>query len=179
MFISDITMQEKIYDTYPRRIVLISNLNTVIIYAIGASIIFQIGNGRGIAYIIFLIYMEFRLLQKSCRNCRYYGKYCAFGKGKLSALIYPKGKPEKFLNRKITRKNMLPDILLWLIPIITGIILLTQAFNRRIMIGIILLLTLAFQGNSCIRGKFACNHCKQGELGCPAKKLFDKAKNNS
>lgn len=176
MFISDITMQEKIYDTYPRRIVLISNLNTVIIYAIGASIIFQIGNGRGIAYIIFLIYMEFRLLQKSCRNCRYYGKYCAFGKGKLSALIYPKGKTEKFLNRKTTWKNILPDLLISFIPIITGIILLMQTFNRRILIGIILMLALTSQGNSCIRGKFACNHCKQGELGCPAKKLFEKSK---
>lgn len=169
-------MQEKIYDTYPRRIVLISNLNTVIIYAIGASIIFQIGNGRGIAYIIFLIYMEFRLLQKSCRNCRYYGKYCAFGKGKLSALIYPKGKPEKFLNRKTTWKNILPDLLISFIPIITGIILLMQTFNRRILIEIILMLALTSQGNSCIRGKFACNHCKQGELGCPAKKLFEKSK---
>lgn len=172
-------MQTKIYNTYPWWIVLISNLNTVIIYTIGAIIIFQIGNGRGIAYIVFLVYMEFRLLQKSCRNCRYYGKYCAFGKGKLSALIYPKGKTEKFLNRKTTWKNILPDLLISFIPIITGIILLMQTFNRRILIGTILMLALTSQGNSCIRGKFACNHCKQGELGCPAKKLFDKAKNNS
>ncbi len=169
-------MQGKIYDAYPRRIILISNLNTTIIYAIGASIIFQIGNGRGIAYIIFVIYMEFRLLQKSCRNCWYYEKYCAFGKGKLSALIYPKGKPEKFLNRKITRKNMLPDLLISFIPIITGIMLLMQTFNRWILVGVIIILALTSQGNSCIRNKLACNHCKQGELGCPAKKLFEKAK---
>lgn len=154
-------MQKKFYDNYPRQTVLVSNLKTLAIYTIGAIIIFQIGNGRGIAYIIFLIYMEFRLLQKSCRNCWYYGKYCAFGKGKLSALIYAKGKSEKFLNRKITWKNMLPDLLISFIPVITGIILLTQAFNRRIMIGIILILALISQGNSCIRKKLACNHCKQ------------------
>ena len=155
---------------------LLSNWVSLAIFIIWAAIIFQIGTFRFIIYIFYIVYMEFRLLQKSCRNCRYYGKYCAFGKWKLSALIYPKGKPEKFLNKKITRKNLIRDSLISLIPIITGIVLLIQDFNRRILIGVIIIVVLTTQGNSCVRGQLACKHCKQGELGCPVKKMFDKMK---
>ena len=169
-------MIQHTYENYPRRIVLVSNLNAVAISIIGAIIIFQIGIFWFIIYILYVIYMEFRLLQKSCRNCWYYGKYCAFGKGKLSALIYPKGKPEKFLSKKITRKDLVRDALISVIPIIIGIVLLTNSFNRRILIGIIVIALLMTQGNSCIRWQLACKHCKQGELGCPAKQLFDKTK---
>jgi len=83
------------YENYPRRIIIVSNLVSLAIAVIWAAIIFQIGMFRFIIYILYIVYMEFRLLQKSCRNCRYYGKYCAFGKGKLSAMIYPKGDPKK------------------------------------------------------------------------------------
>jgi hypothetical protein len=123
---------------------------------------------------MYILYLEFRLLQKSCRNCHYYGKYCAFGKGKLCALVYPKGDAKKFLNRKITRKDLIPDALVSLIPIIIGIILLIISFNRWILIGIIALILLASQGNNCIRGQLACKYCKQKELGCPAAELFNK-----
>jgi len=106
---------------------------------------------RFIIYILYIVYMEFRLLQKSCRNCRYYGKYCAFGKGKLSAMIYPKGDPKKFLSKKITWKSFIRDSLVSVVPIIIGIILLTNHFNRRILIGIIVILALTTQGNNCVR----------------------------
>jgi len=37
-----------------------------------------------------------------------------------------------------------------------------------------ILLVLSFGGNAFIRGSFACNYCKQKEIGCPAEKLFSK-----
>jgi len=169
-------MQKKTYENYPRRIILVSNVVSLAIYILWAVIIFQIGIFRFIVYILYILFLELRLLQKSCRNCWYYGKYCAFGKGKLCALMYPKGDPKKFLNREITRKDLIPESLIAIIPIIIGIILLTNGFNRRILIGIIVIIALITKGNSCVRWQLACKHCKQGELGCPAKQLFDKTK---
>jgi hypothetical protein len=169
-------LSKSTYENYPRWIVLLSNINTLAIYIIGAAIIFHIGLAWCIIYIIYILFLELKLLQKSCRNCYYYGKYCAFGKWKLSALLYPKGNPQKFLKKKITRKNLIPDALVSLIPIIIGIILLTYHFDRWITIGIVIIIALTTQGNNCIRGKLACTHCKQRELGCPASQLFDKIK---
>lgn len=144
-------MQNKTYENYPRRIVLLSNLNARTINIIGAIIIFQIGWIRFVLYIIYILFLEFRLLQGSCRYCYYYGKYCAFGKGKLCALLFRKGDPKKFLQRKILRKDLIPEALVAVIPIIIGIVLLIISFNRRILIGIIAILALTTQGNNCVR----------------------------
>ena len=39
--------------------------------------------------------------------------------------------------------------------------------------GIVLLL-LGFFGNAIVRGKLACNYCKQKEIGFPAEQLFER-----
>lgn len=167
-------MQQKAYENYPFRIACISNLVALAIYAIGAIIVFQIGWIWGVLYLLFIILLEYKLLREGCRHCYYYNKYCAFGRGKLCALFFRKGNPQKFTQRKFTRKDMIPDVLVSIIPIVIGIILLILHFNRRILIGIIALLALMTKGNSCIRWQLACKHCKQRQLGCPAAKLFMK-----
>lgn len=165
----------KPYENFPLKTILTTNANALVIDIIGAAIIFQLGIGWMILYILYVIYLEFKLMQTSCRNCYYYDKYCAFGKGKLCSLIYPKGKPEKFFQRKITRKNILPDMLISIVPIIIGVVLMTRHFNRWILIGIIAIIALTTQGNSYCRGKLACPHCHQKD-NCPALKFFSKLK---
>lgn len=144
-------MQSKTYDKYPSRTILISNTVALTISVIGAIIMFQIGRIRFVLYIIYILFLEFRLLQGSCRYCYYYGKYCAFGKGKLCAVFFRKGDPKKFIQRKILRKDLIPEALVAVIPIIIGIVLIIIAFNRRILIGIIMILALTTQGNNCVR----------------------------
>ena len=163
------------YDSYPFRIVFIASLFSLLMYAAGAYIMFRAGWVWLLLYIVYILWLEGRLLVKSCVNCRYYGKVCAFGKGKICAVFFKKGDPKKFNETKITWLSMLPDLLVSLAPVITAIVLMIINFSwvlLALMIGIILLTSA---GNGYIRGSLACRYCRQREIGCPAVQLFSKA----
>jgi hypothetical protein len=168
--------QQKTFENYPCRIIFVSNLVSFAIYLIGAFIIFQLGNIWLLIYLIYIFGLEIRLMKKSCPNCYYYGKFCAFGKGKISSLFFKKGDSQKFINHEITWKNILPDFLVPIIPMIVGIVLLISNFNWLMLILIVSLAILTSLGNSYIRSSLACKFCKQREIGCPAEQLFNKNK---
>ena len=164
------------FENYPCWIILVSNLVSIAIYLIGAFIIYQLGTIGLLFYLVFIFGLEIRLMKRSCVNCYYYGKYCAFGKGKISSLFFKRGNSHKFIKDKITWKDILPDFLVSIIPIIAGIVLLILNFNWLIISLIVLLIIFASAGNSFVRGSLACKFCKQREIGCPAEQLFNRAK---
>jgi len=168
--------QVKTYENFPCQVVLIANAVSLGIYLIGAYVIWQLGLLWFILYLLFIFGFEIRLLKGHCVNCYYYGKYCAFGKGKISSWFFKKGSPDKFMGREMTWKDLLPDLLVTLIPVITGVILLISNFNWRLLLALILLAGLASAGNGYVRSSLACKFCKQKEAGCPAQQLFDKNK---
>ncbi len=94
--------ESKYYEEYPPWIILFSNLVSLAIYAIGAFVMYRIGIVWLVLYILYIALLEIRVLRKSCVNCYYYGKNCAFGKGKLSCLFFKKGNPAKFSKQQIT-----------------------------------------------------------------------------
>jgi hypothetical protein len=161
-------------ENYPLWMVFIANLLSLLIYGIGAYILYLSGIIWAIAYVIFIIIFEFRLISGHCTDCYYYGKTCAFGKGRMSALFFNRGSPEKFTAMTITWKDIVPDFLLFIIPVLAGILLLVQGFAWTILILIMVLLLLGFAGNALVRGHLACRYCKQREIGCPATQLFNK-----
>lgn len=163
------------YESYPLRTVFISNLLSISICAIGFYILLQIGLIFSLIYLLYFIFLEIRVMKKSCTKCYYYGKCCAFGMGKLARLFFKKEK-RKLAERKICWKDLFPDLLLSLIPIVAGIVVLIIHFSWIILLLIFLLIVFSSFGNGFVRGKLACRHCKQKELGCPAEKLFDKNK---
>lgn len=162
------------YENYPFWIVILANLISIAIYLIGAFIICQIGLVWLIFYLIFIGTLEFRLIKGHCTCCYYYGKTCAFGKGRISRLFFKKGNPKNFCNNKMTWKDILPDFLVSLIPVVVGIVLIIINFSWTMLILIIILFLLASMGNSFVRGSLACKYCKQKKLGCPAEQLFKK-----
>ena len=164
------------FENYPCWIILVSNLVSIAIYLIGAFIIYQLGTIGLLFYLVFIFGLEIRLMKRSCANCYYYGKYCAFGKGKISSLFFKRGNSHKFIKDKITWKDILPDFLVSIIPIIAGIVLLILNFNWLIISLIVLLIILTSAGNGFVRGSLACKFCKQREIGCPAEQLFNRAK---
>jgi len=163
-------------EQYPLTTVFVSNLVSVLLYGIGIFILFQLGIPWVIGYVIFILALEFRLISRHCVDCYYYGKTCAFGKGRLSSVFFRKGNPEKFVGMTITWKDMVPDFLVFIIPVLAGLLLLVREFSLTILILIIVLILLGFMGNAWVRGQLACNYCKQKEIGCPAVELFDKPK---
>lgn len=164
------------HENYPIMIVIVSNLLSFLIYLIGAFILYQFNLIWVIFYVLFILLLEFRLMRGHCVDCYYYGKTCAFGKGRLSALFFQRGNPEKFNQVKITWKDIVPDFLVFLVPVLAGILLLVLEFSLTILILIIALFLLGFFGNALVRGKLACRYCKQRAIGCPAEQLFDKNK---
>lgn len=164
------------FEQYPLWMILASNLVSLGIYAIGAYILHQIGTVWMALYILGALILELRLLKRSCVNCYYYGKFCAFGKGKLASLLFKKGEPAKFSNTPACWIEILPDFLISLIPLLAGIALLIINFDFLLLLLVFLLIALSSAGNGFIRGSLACRHCKQRELGCPAEKLFKRKK---
>jgi hypothetical protein len=164
------------YEHYPLWTVFFSNLVSVAIYILGAFILYQIGLIWLIVYLIFIGILEFRLIKRHCVNCHYYGKTCAFGKGRVSSIFFIKGDVNNFCNKQMTWKDVVPDFMVSVIPMMIGIILLIKEFRWILLSSILLLFILTFIGNGMIRNQLACKYCKQREMGCPADQLFNKKK---
>lgn len=145
------------------------------IYIIGACIMFNLGTLWGWFYLLYCLTCEIRLMMISCVHCYYYGNWCGLGRGKLAALFFKKGDPKKFLEKKLSWKDLIPDMLVSLIPFISGIYLLFQSFSWLMLLVIAAIFILTSAGNAFVRGSIACKYCKQRELGCPAEKLFSKS----
>jgi hypothetical protein len=163
------------YDSYPWQIVLLSNAVSISIYGLGFFIMFQANRIISIFYLICILALEYRLLKYHCTTCFYWGNICGFGKGRLSSWFFRKGDISKFCSHEMSWKDMIPDLLISLIPFIIGIILIVIKFDYIVFTALVLLVLLTTSGNGFIRGRLTCRHCKQKEMGCPADKLFNKS----
>jgi len=165
-------MELKTCEQFPGYIVLLSVLFSLTTYIMGILILTRFGLWLVILYVLYCIWMEFRVLYKGCVNCYYYGKRCGTGKGIVCAWFFKPGKTENFNAGEMSWLEILPDFMVTIIPLIFGIISLILGFSWLILLSITILIMLATAGNSVIRGQFLCRFCKQRELGCPADKLF-------
>lgn len=161
-------------ENFPLRMVAVSDTVMLGIYAIGAYIMFDICHVWGWLYLLYCLAVEIRVMRASCIHCYYFGKWCGMGKGRFAAVFFKKGDPVRFLEKQITWASLLPDFLVSLVPFIAGIYLLLTGFNWLMLILLAALFFLTTTGNGFVRSNIACKFCKQGELGCPAEKLFAK-----
>lgn len=90
--------------------------------------------------------------------------------------MFAKGDISKFCAMKLTWKDMIPDMMVSFIPLVTGIVLLILHFNLVLLSALLLLTILTTAGNAYTHGSLTCKYCKQRDLGCPAEALFNKTK---
>lgn len=171
--------QPTTYEHFPWPLVVLANAVTLLIYAIGAYVLFGLGVWWAPLYLAYCCWVEYRVLTKSCVNCYYYGKVCCFGKGKLCSLIFRQGDPQKFADTVASWSDLAPDFMVLVFPVIGGVVQLVRDFNWLTLVLLVVLLVLSLGGNALVRGSFACRHCKQREIGCPAEKLFSKSDKGS
>lgn len=164
------------YDSFPTRLVAAAILVAVSIYALGAVILAGFGSIMLALYLLYCLGNEVHVMKMSCVDCYYYDKWCAFGRGKAAALFFKQGDPQRFAAKPMSRKDLLPDMLVVIFPLIGGTVLLIRDFSWGIAIALVLLMAFASGGNYVIRSKVACAGCKQRELGCPAEQFFSKQK---
>lgn len=166
----------KNYENFPLWIVILSNLFSILIYFSGLFITLRLGWIATVIYFVCILAFEYHLISSHCINCYYWGKSCGFGKGRISSLFFKRGDPSNFCSKKMSWKDMIPDLLITLVPLIIGIILMIIRFDLILLSVAILLVLLATMGNGFIRGSLTCKYCKQKEIGCPADELFNKSK---
>jgi hypothetical protein len=167
------------YENYPAGIVIVSNLVSLAIYGLGFLIIFRLGLVFSLLYLLYILFFEYRLVSKHCPNCYYWGKACGFGKGRISSWFFQKGDVSKFCMKEMTWRDMIPDLLISLIPAVIGIILLIVRFDLLLLSALLLLVIFTTIGNGYVRGSLTCRYCKQKDLGCPADALFSKERNKT
>ncbi len=169
-------MNNSAFENYPFWIPLLSIVQSLAIFGLGAYLLSGFGLIAVILYLLFCAWSEYRVIKHSCSFCYYYGKLCGTGKGIIAPLFTKKGDPKTFAERKIGWKDLIPDLLIFLLPLLGGIIHLFIRFSW-INIGLMaLLFVLAMPCTGYMRSCFLCPNCKQRELGCPAQELFGKAK---
>lgn len=166
--------QFKTYESYPAWFVLVSNAITFSVYALGAYIISRLGLIYLIVYLLYLIFIEIRLLTKSCVDCYYYGKLCFLGRGMVASWFFKKGDSQRFISKQISWKHLVFDFAVAVVPLVIGIILLILNFNWPLLAAVILLVIMGFPVTGYLRSNLACRYCKQKEIGCPAEKMFSK-----
>ncbi|HWR72711.1 MAG TPA: hypothetical protein VN604_06050 [Nitrospirota bacterium] len=164
----------KTYENFPVRLVAVAVLVNISIYAVGAIILSGYGNLAAALYLFYCLGNEVHVMKMSCVDCYYYGKWCALGKGKAASFLFKRGDPGRFTARAISWKELLPDMLVLMIPLVGGIALLIQGFSLSRLLMLAFLLALSLGGNYLVRSKIACAYCKQRELGCPAEQFFSK-----
>lgn len=166
--------EDKIYKNYPCKIVLITNLANLSVYLIGIYFLYFIWLPFAVIYLFYLLYLELKLYQGSCACCWYYGRMCAFGRGKIAPLLVKKDDPKKFCQRVFKFKDFLTHIFVALVPLVAGIVLLVQEFSFFVLALSLWPIVFNFVGNPVIFGKLACPHCQQGKICCPACEFFAK-----
>jgi len=167
-------MDNKTYDEFPLYLVLFCIVINISIYIVGAYLIAPLGKTFIALYLLYCLWMEIRVLIMSCRDCYYYGKLCAFGRGRICSLLFKKGSPERFTMKKITRIHLIPYFLVSLIPLVIGGFYLVQSFTWLRLSFILVLVIIAFPVTGFMRGSISCKFCRQKGMGCPAVQLFDK-----
>lgn len=164
----------KPYENFPFSMVLFAVLATVSIYALGAVILAGFGNIAVVFYLLYCLGIEIHIMKKSCVDCCYYGKWCAFGRGKLAPFLFRQGDPKRFAAKRISWKELLPDMIVVLMPLGGGIALLIHDFSWSVAMMVAALSALSFGGNYLVRSRIACKYCRQRDLGCPAEQFFGK-----
>jgi hypothetical protein len=164
----------KPYENFLFSMVLFAVLVNVSIYALGVAILSGFGNIMAAFYLLYCFGNEIHVMKMSCVDCYYYGKWCALGRGKVAPLLFKQGDPKRFTSKCISWKELLPDMLVLMIPLVGGIALLVQGFSWSMATMLAALLALSFGGNFIVRSRLACKYCKQRELGCPAEHFFSK-----
>jgi hypothetical protein len=164
------------YETFPVSMAVLSALVTVSVYALGAYLMSGLSLLTMGVYIAFCAWVEVTVFRESCVNCYYYGRVCGLGRGKVAPMLFKRGDPRRFVERQVCWKDVVPDVLVALLPLAGGVFVLISEFSWSTLTAMVALLVLSMGGSALIRQAYACKYCAQKELGCPASALFSRGR---
>lgn len=153
-------------EEYPRGYAFFGNLVMLLWIGVGTLGCWFLSPALGWIYLISALLIVYFVLRKLvCTNCIYYGRWCSIGWGKLAALMYRKGDPEKFKKSIGVRIAPITYGLLTLIPVVAIIISMMHEFKiEKAAVLLMILLIGAYSGT--ISRKKSCSQCRM-RLICP------------
>lgn len=158
-------------EEYPRPKIVFGNLLMLIWIGLGTIVCWFLSPLLAWIYLVLALTMTFIVLRKLvCTNCYYYNKWCCMGWGKLSALFFKKGDIKKFSNSIGIKLAPAVYGLLSLVPLIVGIVSITESFSIIKLVFLMLLLAISFYSGAVSR-RPVCVKCKMRPIcpGCAVK----------
>lgn len=162
----EIKIYEDGIEEYPMAGIILGNLVMILWIALGTLACWFFYPIVAWIYLVLAVIMVYIILRKLvCTNCYYYGKWCAIGWGKLSALLFKRGNIEDFEKSIGIKLAPLTYGLLALIPLVLIVISIVLSFSLYKVIVLVLLLLISFYSTTISRKK-TCKKCKM-RLICP------------
>jgi len=152
------------YENYPLSNVLFRNAFEILLYAFGAVILAGFGTWAAIAYLAYCAAMTIWTMRFRCKYCYYYGKTCPMGMGRIASRLFKPGDNEDFCR---TVKFIAPVFLVWLLPILGGVVLLFIRFSVARLVILVLFVIARFALSGKVVVQLGCVRCKQQD-DCPA-----------
>ena len=162
--------QAKLYnpgvEEYPKTGIIQRNIMMILWIALGTIACWLVHPLIGWLYFAFSTKMVFIVLRKMvCTNCYYYSKWCSTGWGKLSCMLFKKGKIETFRTSTGIKIAPFTYALLTLVPLTLLIISMIQQYSAFKLAVLALLLSVSVYSGA-ISKKQACADCKMKTI-CP------------
>jgi hypothetical protein len=162
----DVRIYKQGLESFPLSRVIFANVLMLVWIGLGTIACWFIYPVVAWIYLAAAIIMVFVVLRKLvCTNCYYYGKQCALGWGKISALFFSPGNIEEFSTCAGVKAAPITYGLLTLIPLVLCIVALVQAVTALKVAVLVLLLAVSVYSGAIGR-KVACTNCKM-RLICP------------
>jgi len=146
-------------------IVILDNIPTLIMYFLGALIIYQSSHILALLYCIYSLLSIVCFWARICTYCHYYGKpSCPCGYGIISARLFKKKKGKDF--KTVFKKNIPVLFPSWFIPPIWGGYFLIHHYSNKMLFIVILFCLFAFILIPLISKQAGCKNCEIRD-NCP------------
>lgn len=156
------------YESYPPRIVILSNLLGVLSYAFGTVILWLFSPPVAAAYVGLVVFSYVLSMYLRCRFCCYHGRRCFSGMGTLAARLMAKGNAEEFGRSRNVAPAAIASFAAMLLPLAGAVALGVSGFSWLSLAIVIIYLMVAIFPGFYLRPRIYCSSCKQGQMGCPA-----------
>ena len=150
---------------YPWRVPLLENAVWVAVYLLGAAILGQVHPAAAGAYLVYsLVCMYLVLPRLVCTSCSYYGQTCHSGQGRIASWLFA-SRPQTGFGAAFRHMRLAAPV--FLVPLLSGIVLLVLRFSLALAVSTVLFGVLALGVTRFITTRLGCPSCQQRHV-CPA-----------
>lgn len=144
----------------PAWVVALDNIPTVVMYALGAAILWPIGKTWAVAYVAYSLFSVFLFWIRICPYCHHFGsRGCPCGYGVVSAKLCQPRKVSGTSFRAVFRKNIGIVFPSWFIPLGVGGFLLWRDFSRPLLWLVVAFCAVGFAFIPLVSKLVGCRNC--------------------